>query len=120
MKALFDSCILIDYLRGLSQAREELDRHADRAISRITWIELLVGAPPETEEAIRRFLAGFEVIPLDDAVSEESIRLRRSHRLRLPDAIILASARVSGRLLVTRDEKAFPADAPGVRLPYKL
>ena len=46
VKALFDTNILIDYLRGIPAAREELDRYETRAISVITWMEVLTGAPP--------------------------------------------------------------------------
>jgi predicted nucleic acid-binding protein len=38
----------------------------------------------------------------------------------LPDAIILASALVRGRVLITRNIKDFPANMPGVRVPYIL
>ena len=40
--------------------------------------------------------------------------------LKLPDAIVWASAQVHGMLLVTRDTKGFPADNPGVRMPYRV
>jgi predicted nucleic acid-binding protein len=46
--------------------------------------------------------------------------LRRDHRLKLPDAIIWASAQVHAMLLVTRDTKGFPAGDPGVPMPYRL
>jgi len=39
--------------------------------------------------------------------------------LKSSDAIILASAQVSGRILVTRNTKDFPAEMPGIRVPYK-
>ena len=58
VKALFDTNILIDYLRGIPAAREELDRHETRAISVITWMEVLTGAPPPHAQATRDFLAG--------------------------------------------------------------
>ena len=47
---LFDTCILIDYLRGVPQARTECDRHADRAISIITWMEVFAGATASDED----------------------------------------------------------------------
>jgi len=40
--------------------------------------------------------------------------------LRSPDAIILASAQIRGRVLVTRNIKDFPAAMPGIRIPYTL
>ena len=118
--ALFDTCILIDYLNGLPEARDELARHDDIAISVISWMETMVGAPVGFEEATRAFLAGFKQITLTPDIAESSVRIRRDNKLRLPDAIIRASAEVSGRLLVTRDEKAFGLASVGVRIPYKV
>lgn len=36
------------------------------------------------------------------------------------DAIILATALTRGRVLVTRNIKDFPAEMPGIRVPYTL
>ena len=41
--ALFDSNILIDHMRGFPQAKAEVDRYQDRAISIVTWIEIMSG-----------------------------------------------------------------------------
>jgi len=40
--------------------------------------------------------------------------------MRLPDAVVRASAQVHSMLLVTRDAKAFPVGEPGIRMPYAL
>jgi len=60
------------------------------------------------------------VIELDRAVAERAVTLHRQHRVKLPDAIVWASARVHAMLLVTRDTRDFPEDDPGVRVPYTL
>lgn len=116
--ALFDTNILIDYLRGIDAARLEFDRFEVRAISVITWMEVMVGAPPAHAQATRDFLAGFEVVPIDPAVAERAGMLRQRYRLKLPDAIIWASAQTSDLLLVTRDRRDFPVGDPGIRVPY--
>lgn len=118
--ALFDTNILIDHLNGVPQARAEIARFESRAISIVTWMEVMVGADPELAEPTSRFLGGFEVIPLDDRIAPRAVELRRVHRIRLPDAVIWATAQISGRLLVTRNVKDFPPDHPGVREPYRL
>jgi len=56
VKALFDTNILIDYLRGIEASRTELDRYEDKAISIVTWMEVLVGALPPLAVATRGFL----------------------------------------------------------------
>lgn len=121
MSALIDTNVLIDYLTGIEAARDELSRHNDPAIGAITWMEVMVGAADDRESArLRWFLSGFTRVPIDDEVSELAVAIRRKHRLRLPDAIIWASARRSGRILVTRNTKDFPAGDPGVRVPYSI
>ena len=120
VKALFDTNILIDYLRGVPAARQDLARFPDKAISIITWMEVLAGATPSAEAATRAFLDGFRLIPIDQAAAERAIGLRRRSRLKLPDAIVWASAQVHSLLLVTRDIKDFPTDDPGVRMPYAV
>jgi hypothetical protein len=119
VRALFDTNILIDYLGGVEAARAELARHADRCISVVTWMEVLVGVRGEDEaDVIELFLRDFRVVEITRGVAREAVALRRAHRLRLPDAIVWASARTESALFVTRNTKAFRADEPGVRVPY--
>ncbi|HWF75885.1 MAG TPA: type II toxin-antitoxin system VapC family toxin [Caulobacteraceae bacterium] len=118
VKALFDSNILIDQLLGIAEARREIALYDDRAISIVTWIELLVGATPANLTGVRAFLESFQTVELDRAVAEETAALRSAHRIKLPDAVVWASARIDGRLLVTRNTKDFPAGDPGIRHPY--
>jgi predicted nucleic acid-binding protein len=118
VKAVFDTDILIDFLTGRTEARDEIARFDAPAISIVTWMEVMVGATDAGAAETRAWLSTFTVIGLDQAVAEGAVALRRRHRLKLPDAIVWASARTSGALLVTRDLRGFPADDPGVRVPY--
>lgn len=121
MSVLLDSCILIDFLLGHDEAREYVSRLDDAAISMISWMEVAVGASsPDEEVVLRTFLTTFEVLPIDTRVAEEAVHLRRSRRMKLPDAIIFATARVHGRALATRNTKDFGVDEPGVTIPYQL
>jgi predicted nucleic acid-binding protein len=118
--ALFDTNILIDHLNAVPQARAEIARFDDRAISIITWMEVMVGASTDLMEPTRRFLEGFNVIAPDDGIADRAVSLRRAHRIKLPDAVIWATAQTTGRLLVTRNTRDFPAEDPGIREPYSL
>ena len=121
MRALLDTNILIDYVAGVEAARDEIARYDAPLISTITWMEVMVGASDDGEMArLRWFLSGFGRVAIDDRVSELAVAIRRAHRIRLPDAIIWASARSMGALLVTRNTKDFPAGDPGVRVPYSI
>ena len=120
MKGLLDTNILIDYLNGIEAARREIAAYSSPMISVITWMEVMIGAGREDEAAIRGFLSRFTLVPLSQQVAEITVELRRGRRLRLPDAIIWASARSEDALLVSRNSKDFPPDEPGVRMPYRV
>lgn len=120
VRPLFDTNILIDYLRGVTLAREELARYPEPATSVISWMEVLVGAPADVEPATRRFLSRFAIIEIDRPVAERAVMLRRDRRIRLPDAIIQASAEVHSMLLVTRNTRDFDEASPSVRIPYLM
>ena len=117
----FDSNILIDALNGEARAHLEIARVDRPCISRITWIEVLSKERDGTLRTIEAFLGGFEVDELDAKVASRAAALRRERpRLHLADAVILASAQLHNRILVTRNTKDFPATVPGVRVPYTL
>lgn len=120
MIAVFDTNIVIDALNGVEAADAEYGRYERVLISRITWMEVLVGAQGDVAE-LRDFLQSyFEVMPLDLVIAESAVQIRRARRIRLPDAIILATAQVNNAVLVTRNSKDFPPSQPGIRLPYTL
>ena len=120
VSVLFDTNILIDYLNGIEQAKIELDKYSDKAISLITWMEVMVGASPETEEILRIFLNGFVNLPIDERVCQLAVTLRKDYRIKLPDAIVWATALVGKRMLITRNTKDFSEDEPGIRVPYQI
>ena len=68
-----------------------------------------------------RFLEGFAVDEIDGEITSRAATLRRERpQLTTPDAIVLATAMVRGRVLVTRNTMDFPAEMPGIRVPYTL
>jgi predicted nucleic acid-binding protein len=121
--ALFDTCILIDYLNGVDAAAETFKHYArDSAISIITWMEIMVGAHRLDEAqrlATRRFLARFLKLPVSDLVAERAVIIRGERKIKLPDAIIEATAQVGNRLFLTRNTRDFK-DSPGVIFPYTI
>ncbi len=120
MSELFDTNILIDHLNGVAKATRELRRSTDPAVSMITWIEVRTGAATQEEAVLRAFLLNFQCLPITSAVAERAAVNRRQNRIKLPDAIILATAEVAGRQLVTRNVKDFPAGIRGLRVPYRV
>ncbi len=120
VSAVFDTHILIDYLNGIEQAKAELDLYTDKAISLITWMEVMVGATPETEAILRGFLNGFINLPINAQVANLAVNLRKQHRIKLPDAIVWGTAQANKCILVTRNSKDFSPAEPGIRIPYQL
>ena len=119
----FDANILIDALAGYLPARAEIVRAVGRGerpwISRMAWIEVLSKGDDLIVREAGAFLSRFGMDEIDEEISQRAAALRRERpRLKSPDAIILASAQIRGRVLITRNTKDFPAEMPGIRVPY--
>lgn len=121
MKAVLDSDILIDYLQGAPEAQREIRKYSEPCYSVISWMEVMSGADSADEATAARLLFdAMTMIELSAAVAEKAVEIRRKSRLKLPDAVILASADVAGCILVTRNAKDFSTGDPRVRIPYKI
>src|SRR3990167_5567835 len=113
MKALFDTNILIDYLNGEMQAKHEIERYEFVAISIVTYIEVLVGIRDSTlVDPVKQFLGRFVVFSLDATIAERTVHMRQQLKLKVPDAVILATALQEACILVTRNTKDFSSSHP--------
>ena len=87
----------------------------------MAWIEVLSKGNEALVKDALAFLSRFGLDEIDDEISHRAAALRRERpRLKSPDAIILATAQIRGRVLITRNTKDFPAEMPGIRVPYTL
>jgi len=120
VKAVFDTNILVDFLHGSADAAAELALYQSPSISVVSWIELMVGANSQTEAAARTFLQSFTLLEIDSKIAERVVTIRKLKRIKLPDAIIQATAQVHQCLLVTRNTKDFDSRDPGIRVPYTI
>lgn len=121
MRAVFDTNIIIDCLAGLTAARETLERYQHHFLSRISWIEVLVGARNSHEQTfLKAFLENFTIIDTNAAIGLLASELRQKYRLRLPDALVWATAKSQEALLITRDVKDFSRSVPDILIPYTL
>jgi predicted nucleic acid-binding protein len=101
---LFDTCALIDFLLGDMAALTLIKSDPARAMSVITRAELMAGASsPEDELQVLKTVRQFLVHDVNPDIADLAGKLRRDNRLKLPDALILATARVTGQVLATRD-----------------
>ena len=87
----------------------------------MAWIEVMSKGNDDLIRDALRFLGRFSIDEIDEETSLRAASLRRERpRLKSPDAIILASAQVRGRVLITRNTRDFPANMPGIRVPYTI
>lgn len=59
-------------------------------------------------------------VDLSRKIAEIAVKERKKQRLKLPDAMILATADAEGCILVTRNTRDFDSNDPQVRFPYTL
>lgn len=112
---IVDTDILIDAARRITEAVDYLE-HTETtmglAISAVTQMELLVGArDKQAQQIVRHFLARFTVIKLNASISDVAydllLKYRLSHGLAIADALIAATAIVTGQPLATKNHKDF-------------
>lgn len=108
---LLDTNMVIGLLKAHAPAvalAEERGLELSRAAaSQITRMELLgfPGLTGDEENSIRNFLGSCRVIPIEDAIEIKAIELRRAGHLKLPDAIIAATAITYRLHLLTLDQR---------------
>lgn len=110
----FDSSVLILFLNnGLAAAHVQTMHQALTAgaahISAIVRAEVLAwgGHTPASLAVASDFLDLFLLVPVDAAVANEAARIRREHGLKLPDALIAATALLGNASLMTANAKDF-------------
>ena len=121
MKAVFDSDVLIDYLQGVDQARREIQRYKSPLYSIISWMEVMCGAVDEPErQAAETLFSSMNGVDISMDIALRAVHERKSLHLKLPDAIVLATANCEGCILVTRNSKDFARSDPRVRILYSI
>lgn len=109
---LFDTSVLIDYLRFTPKTIELFNKIREPIITSITVCELYQGARnKEILNKIKKTLREFKIIHLTDKVSELAVELienyHLSHGLLIPDALIAATALKNHLILITSNVKDF-------------
>jgi len=106
LRLLLDTNSIIDFLKndGIFDLPSLLLQH-ECFTSVIVKLELLKysGITPDEEYAINEFLRLVPIAQLNQSIENETIAISRSTRLKLPDAIIGATAIIYGAEIITRD-----------------
>lgn len=117
MVVVFDSNIIIDYFKGIPDAATTIDKYKIKYISFITWIECLVKIPPDRQKLAIDLLSSFKLVTMDEELMRESLKIRQKTKLKLPNAIIYATAKMKVASLLTRNTKDF-LNLDNVIAPY--
>lgn len=112
---LIDTDILIDVANSDTVAVDRLrqeSRDVVLAVSSITVMELVVGCRNKQEQQkLNRFLAKFQVLPLDNSISARAITLLKtyflSHGLMIADALIAATTIENKIPLLSKNQRDF-------------
>jgi len=113
---LFDTDVLIWYLRGDKKAAKLLQDTQPKSLSIVVYMELLQGARDKNEiKVIRTFLkeAAFEIIPLTENIGHRASVYMEEYCLKagmcMADALLAATAVENQLTLCTANRKHYKA-----------
>jgi hypothetical protein len=123
---ILDTDILIDVGRNVIPALaylEQLENDNALALSVITQMELIVGCRNKTElQDLEKFTQRYRILPVDEAISNQTIMLlqqyRLSHGLLIADALIAATAINYGYPLASKNQRDYRFITTLDLLPY--
>jgi predicted nucleic acid-binding protein len=112
MRNLIDTNVWIDAIAGNLSKKDFLKISVEAewaGYSAITRLELFgfPGLTEEEEEKIRELLRAFQEVAVTSGIIDRAIEIRRKTKVKVPDAIIGASAVVLGCNLITRNVADF-------------
>jgi tRNA(fMet)-specific endonuclease VapC len=110
---LIDTAAVIKYLalafppKGLAFLDKIVDHES--IISFITNIELQAWDPPNPADMVicLEFIKGSEIVMPDDEIIRQTITIRRKSKIKIPDAIIAATAMANDFTLVSDNDRDF-------------
>jgi len=112
---IVDTDIIIDVGRGIPEAAnclQGLKSSSRLAISVVTQMELIVGCTNKLElRTLEKFLQQFDVIRIDQPISDKAVDLLRlyrlSHGLLIADGLIAATAITYESPFVTKNQRDY-------------
>lgn len=124
---LIDTDIAIDHFHGHRAALEyftqALVEGETLAMSVVSLTEILAGMRPGERERTEKLFKLFVILDVDDQIARkagEYLNLyRHANHVELGDALIAATAFVSGAELITRNLKHYPMEEVHAVAPYR-
>ncbi|NIM12314.1 MAG: PIN domain-containing protein [Candidatus Aminicenantes bacterium] len=108
-RVILDSNIIIYLSKGLINIEDLFDKYDEFFISIITYMEVMgfQFSNQEEKDIVKGLLNKFEMISINLEIAEIVISIRERKRIKLPDAIILATAKYKNCDLLTRNVRDF-------------
>lgn len=115
---IFDTNVIIFISKNIIKVENLISPDIKPSISIITYIEALGYKFETTEDLLymQQICSSCQLVNISDLIVLETINLRKKHRIKLPDAIIYATAIVENVPLLTNNTKDFIALDGGVKL----
>lgn len=119
MNYLLDTNFVINYFKGIF--KDDTRKFADSVINDTTFISVITrmellswkSLNAKDEEVIKEFISDSTVFSLEENIINTTILLRKANKIKLPDAIIAATALEQGMQLLTHNLKDF-TNIPGL------
>lgn len=119
MNYLLDTNFVINYFKGIFKG--EAGKFTDSVINDTTFISIITRMEllswkllkAKDEEVINEFISDSIVFSLEETIVKKTISLRKVNTIKLPDAIIAATAIVHDLQLITHNLKDF-TNIPGL------
>jgi predicted nucleic acid-binding protein len=123
---IVDTDVLIDASRGVSEAvtcLQQIEQQSSLAISVITQMELFIGCRDKAElRTVEGFLARFQIVRLNEQISDRAVdllrRYRLSHGLLIADSLIAATVLYFDNPFVSKNQRDYRFIANLNLLPY--
>ncbi|WP_409029266.1 type II toxin-antitoxin system VapC family toxin [Gracilimonas sediminicola] len=122
-KMIVDTNIFIDFLKGNEDAVHFIQKNQPVSTSVVVVSELYSGVKTKAEmNELSSFLSFVNKIDVTEAIARKAGLLRRkyhkSHGIKIPDAIIAATAEQQGVPIATLDKKHFSVLTNNLIIPY--
>jgi len=114
---LIDSNIIIYLSKGILSIDEVFEDENEYYISLITYMEILsyTFGSIEEEQFIHKLLALFNIVDITKEIAERVIILKKSRKIKLPDAIIVSTALSFDYILLSNDRQLSTINGLDVR-----
>ena len=108
-KVIIDSNILIYLSQKKLTINEVFEENTEYFISIISYMEILAYnfSSKEEEAFIDKLLSFFQIIDITKDIADKVIELKRKRKIKLPDAIIVATALYQNIILYTNDKQLY-------------